>query len=133
MPTNRPNKIELVEAVREFLENRIQPTVEGQVSLHTRIAVNILKMVERELALGPNLEKEEWKRLRALLGEEGTLEELNATLCQKLRCGEMDYRNKELIEHLRLSALGRLSIDNPEYSAYRRSVEKEPGGKPNAH
>ncbi|MBI4768145.1 MAG: hypothetical protein HY787_26705, partial [Deltaproteobacteria bacterium] len=46
MPSNRPHKIELVEAVREFLENRVQPTVEGQVSLHTRIAVNILTIVE---------------------------------------------------------------------------------------
>jgi hypothetical protein len=125
MPTNRPNKNELVEAVREFLENKVQPALEGQISFHTRIAVNMLKIVERELTFGPNLENEEQERLRVLLGREGTLEELNADLCEKLKSGEMDYRNSELVEHLRLSALGKLSIDNPDYSAFKRAVEKQ--------
>jgi hypothetical protein len=123
MPTNRPDKKELVEAVREFLENKVQPAVEGQISFHTRIAVNMLRIVERELALGPELEHRELERLRALLGQEGTLEELNAALCQKVKSGEIDYRSQELITHLRLSALGKLSIDNPEYSAYKRAME----------
>ncbi len=127
MPTNRPNKNELVEAVREFLENKVQPALEGQLSFHTRIAVNMLKIVERELTLGPNLENEEQERLRALLGQDGTVEDLNAVLCEKLNNGEMDYRNSELIEHLRLSALGKLSIDNPDYSAFKRAVEKQDG------
>ena len=125
MSTNRPNKKELVEAVREFLENKLQPAVEGQISLHTRIAVNMLKIVERELTLGPDLDQRELERLHALLDQEGTLEDLNAVLCQKLKSGEIDYRNKKLIEHLRLTSLGKLSIDNPEYSAYKRAVEKQ--------
>jgi hypothetical protein len=127
MPTNRPDKKELVEAVREFLENKVQTAVEGQISFHTRIAVNMLKIVERELTLGPNLENEERERLHALLDREGTLEELNVVLCEKLKSGEMDYRNDELVEHLRLTALGKLSIDNPDYSAFKRAVEKKEG------
>ena len=124
MPTNRPNMQELVEAVREFLEEKIQPAIDGQISFHTRIAVNMLKTVERELALGPTLNQEEVARLNKILGQEGTLAELNDMLCEKLKSGEIDYQDPALIEHLRSSALGKLSIDNPEYSAYKRAIEE---------
>ena len=51
MPTDRPTVPELVEAVREFMENEVQPNLEGSVAFHTRVAVNVLRIVERELAL----------------------------------------------------------------------------------
>ena len=125
MPTNRPNMQELVEAVREFLEDKIQPAIDGQISFHTRIAINMLKTVERELEIGPKLNQEELERLSKILGRKGTLEELNAELCEKLKSGELDYQNKALVDHLRLVALGKLSIDNPEYSAYKRATEAQ--------
>jgi hypothetical protein len=125
MPTNRPNMQELVEAVREFLEDKIQPAIDGQISFHTRIAINMLKTVERELEIGPKLNQEELDRLSKILGREGTLAELNAELCEKLKSGELDYQNQVLIDHLRLGALGKLSIDNPEYSAYKRTTEAQ--------
>ena len=124
MPTNRPNIKELVEAVREFLENKIQPAMDGQLSLHARIAVNMLKIVERELSLGPGLEEQELERLKSILKQDGTLAELNATLCEKLKNKEINYQDKNLVSHLRLSALGKLAIDNPNYSAYKRAMEK---------
>jgi len=123
MSTNRPNAQELVESVREFLEDKVQPALGEQLSFHTRIAINILKIVERELELGPKLNREEIERLGQILGQEGGLEELNAALCEKLKNGEIDYQNQEVIEHLRLSTMGKLSIDNPEYSAYKRAME----------
>lgn len=128
MPTNRPTKKELVEAVREFLENQIQPSIEGQAAFHTRIAINVLKIVERELEYGPILDAEEHERLCRLLDQDGNLEDLNANLCQKLRDGSIDYTNDALIEHLRRTTMGKLSIDNPEYSAYKRAIgDPEPG------
>ena len=125
MPTNRPNMQVLVEAVREFLEDKIQPAIDGQISFHTRIAINMLKTVERELEIGPKLNQEELERLSKILGRKGTLEELNGELCEKLKSGELDYQNKALVDHLRLVALGKLSIDNPEYSAYKRATEAQ--------
>jgi hypothetical protein len=47
-----PSAAALVEAVREFLERDVLPATEGRVQFHTRVAVNVLGMVERELALG---------------------------------------------------------------------------------
>ena len=117
---------ELVEAVREFLEDKVQPAIDGQIAFHTRIAINALKTVERELALGPALNQEEAERLKQILGRDGSLVELNTELCEKLKSGEIDYQNQTLAEHLRLSALGKLSIDNPEYSAYKRAMEEQP-------
>jgi len=118
---------ELVEAVREFLEDKIQPAIDGQVSFHTRIVINMLKIVERELDLGPKLNQEETERLQQILGQKGSLEDLNAAFCQKLKSGEMDYQSQELTEHLQKSVLGKLSIDNPEYSAYKRATEGQEG------
>ena len=84
----------------------------------------MLKIVERELDLGPMLNQEETERLKQILGYEGSLEDLNAALCEKLKSGEMDYQSDELIDHLQKSALGKLSIDNPEYAAYKRALEE---------
>ena len=47
---DRPTARELVEAVREFLERDVMPATEGRVQFHTRVAINALGMVERELA-----------------------------------------------------------------------------------
>jgi len=46
---DRPNAIELVQAVREFLERDVMTATEGRVQFHTRVAINALGMVEREL------------------------------------------------------------------------------------
>ena len=80
MAANRPTKQDLVEAVREFLEKRIQPSLEGESSFHTRIAVNILKIIEREFEHGPGLDAEEHERLHRLLERDASLAELNSEL-----------------------------------------------------
>lgn len=51
-PHDAPSIAELVEAVREFLERDVMAATESRVQFHTRVAVNVLRMVERELALG---------------------------------------------------------------------------------
>ena len=124
MPTNRPNIKELVEAVREFIENKVQPEIQGKTAFHSRIAVNALKIVERELEHGVRLNREEQARLVKILGQEGDLQDLNNRLCQALQEGDMDYNDPELLSHLRLTAIGKLSIDNPKYSAYQRAIQE---------
>ena len=39
--------------MREWLERDVMPAVDGRLQFHTRVAVNVLAIVERELALGP--------------------------------------------------------------------------------
>jgi hypothetical protein len=127
MPSNRPTRDELLEAVVEFLENRVMPKLDKHTAFHTRVAVNVLNIVRRELEQGPGLDEEEVKRLRNLLGEDGTLEELNTELCSRIRKGELDHRDPELMEHLFLTTMGKVSVDQPIYSAYQRALEEGDG------
>jgi hypothetical protein len=51
-PHDSPSAAQLVEAVREFLERDVLAATDGRVQFHTRVAINVLRMVERELAVG---------------------------------------------------------------------------------
>lgn len=46
---DRPSAIELVESVREWLEQDVLPAVSGRLVFHTRVAMNSLDIVKREL------------------------------------------------------------------------------------
>jgi hypothetical protein len=125
MPSNRPTRDELLEAVVEFLEKRVMPKLDKHTAFHTRVAVNALNIVRRELDLGPGLDAEELDRLKNLLGRDGALEELNAELCSRIHQGDLDHTNSELMEHLFLTTMGKVSVDQPIYSAYRRALEEK--------
>jgi hypothetical protein len=68
MTQDRPTAAELVGAVREFLERDVMAATDGRVQFHTRVAINALGMVERELVDGPVFEAMERDRAEALLG-----------------------------------------------------------------
>ena len=127
MPSNRPTRDELLEAVVEFLEKRVMPKLDKHTAFHTRVAANVLNIVRRELELGPGLDAEELDRLKNLLGRDGTLEELNAELCNRIHKGDLDHTNPELMEHLFRTTVGKVSVDQPIYSAYRRALDKKEG------
>jgi hypothetical protein len=125
MPSNRPTPDELLEAVVEFLEKRIMPKMDKHTAFHTRVAANVLNIVRRELEHGPGLDADELARLRDLLGRDGTLEELNAELCDRIHKGDLDHRNPDLMKHLFLTTMGKVSVDQPIYSGYQRALKEE--------
>ena len=124
MPTNRPTREELLEAVAEFLEKRVMPKLDKHTAFHTRVAANVLNIVRRELELGPGLDAEELDRLKNLLGQDGTLEELNTELCNRIHQGNLNHTNPELMEHLYRTTMGKVSVDQPTYSAYQRALKE---------
>jgi hypothetical protein len=119
---DRPTLIELVGAVRDFVERQAMPKLEGRVGFHARVATNALAIVERQLRQGPEAEAAERERLRALLGRDGTLEEQNRELCERIRSGELGLDTPGLGEHLRATTLAKLSVDQPKYSGYLRAL-----------
>lgn len=125
MPTDRPHVNELVEAVREFLEREVQPALEGSLNFHTRVAVNVLRIVERELGSGEKLRADERARLVALLGREGDLDNLSQSLIDGIRAGELDMDTPGLTDHLRATVLDKLAIDNPRYKSYQRALAEQ--------
>ena len=50
-PHDVPDLAGLVEAVREFLEGDVAAATTGRVHFHARVATNVLRIVERELAV----------------------------------------------------------------------------------
>lgn len=114
-----PSAKELVEAVRGFLETKAMVELKGHSAFHARVAANVLAIVARELDLAPAAGEAEKHRLIALLGEDGTLEELNHRLCREIREGRIGLQTEGLLDHLKQTTLAKISIDQPKYKAYQ--------------
>src|SRR5438093_6960524 len=97
---DRPTVDELIVAVREFLERDVMAATEGRVQFHTRVAVNVLGAVSRELTDGPAADATERAFLRDILGHDGDLRALNAELAARIRDGSLDDRRAEILTHL---------------------------------
>jgi len=67
---DRPTFRELLEAVEHFLERDVVPALAGPKQYHARVAANVMRILARELELGPASSKAEWQRLDSLLGAE---------------------------------------------------------------
>ncbi|MGH6996850.1 MAG: DUF6285 domain-containing protein, partial [Phenylobacterium sp.] len=65
---------------------------------------------------GPAAEAAAVERLAALLGRDGTLSELNADLCARLRAGDMDAATPGLLAALRANITEQIAIDQPSYA-----------------
>jgi aminoglycoside phosphotransferase (APT) family kinase protein len=53
VPYGRPTARELLEAVREFLTDKVMASDDGALAYHGRVAANVIAIVERELAHPP--------------------------------------------------------------------------------
>lgn len=110
---NRPTATELADAVRTFLEKEIGPALEDpRLRFRTLVAANALSILERDLALGPELLREEVELLSKLLGTPGDAASLNAELCQRIRRGEPPAGT---LPTLRRIAELKLRIASPKY------------------
>ena len=105
----RPTSEELVEAVREFLEHDVMDATEGRIQFHTRVAVNVLGMVQREIELGPAQEAAHRERLDALGFES------DAELAAAIRRGDIDDRYDEIKAAVAATVRDKLKVANPKY------------------
>lgn len=121
---DQPSAIELVTAVREFIEKHAMPELTGRTAFHARVAANALAIVIRELEQAPAANADELARLEQMLGERGTLNELNRELCRRLRGNEMSASDPALATHLKLSTLAKVAIDQPTYSGLIHSTHR---------
>jgi hypothetical protein len=102
-----PTNLELIYALRTFLEEDVMPGTEGRLNFMARVAGNVAAMVEREAVLGPAREARQKVRLAELgMGDE-------AELAAAVRGGELDRRRDELIDLLLDDVLEKLSIGGP--------------------
>jgi hypothetical protein len=106
-----PSTGELVEAVREWLQSDVLAASDGRLQYHTRVAINVLSIVERELALGATHEAAHLDRLRTL----GVADD--AALAAAIRSGELDDRLPEVRALVWQSVRDKLAVANPRYLA----------------
>jgi hypothetical protein len=83
-PHDRPTASELIESVREWLERDVAPAVDGRLAFHTRVAINSLDIVLRELAAGDEMQV----RHAAALASLGVTSD--SDLAARIRGGEFD-------------------------------------------
>jgi hypothetical protein len=126
---DRPNKVELLEAIRHFLAEELLPELEGVRRFHTRVAVNALGILARELDLEGDSLARRHEALAELLGEsapgpadpEGlsrAVDDLERRLVERIRGGDADgdpFRD-QVLRYLALSVRERLAVNNPRYS-----------------
>ena len=123
MSGQRPTAQELVAAVRGFLEQEVAGQLTGATAFNLRIAVNVLAIVERELAAEDD-STAATARLGALLGADPGLGRaaLEEKFVAALQSGVLGLASPGLLAHLRADAVRQLGIDNPRYGSYRRET-----------
>jgi aminoglycoside phosphotransferase (APT) family kinase protein len=107
----RPTAAELLDAARGFLTDTVMGATRGHVSFHTRVAANVLGIVERQLVLGPAQEARFRDGLRRL-GASSASE-----LCRAIRGGGLDHRQDDLWTFVASSVRDRLAVANPKHLA----------------
>lgn len=119
---DEPTPIELTKAVADFLRNDITPLISGHQAFKLRVAINILDLVTRQLTREAGSDAAEVERLRALLGMDGSVTELNRALADRIAKGELDLATPGLAEHLWATTLDKLAVDQPNYASYKREL-----------
>ena len=117
---DQPSILELVTAVRDFLEQRAMPELKGHTAFHARVAANALGIVARELEQGGPSADAERERLAKLLGHDGSLMDLNRELCGRIRDGVIGLDTPGLSEHMTITTREKVAIDQPNYGGLRR-------------
>ena len=126
---DRPTAIELLTAVREFLEQDVLPGLDGRKRFHALVAANVLAVVARELADEETSLVAEWQRLRQLIGLDETVpparldglraavRELTQRLCDRIRAGDADGGafGAAVRAHVRMTVVEKLRVANPKY------------------
>ncbi|PPQ19375.1 hypothetical protein GA0061098_1001710 [Bradyrhizobium shewense] len=122
---DEPTPIELTKSVADFLRNDITPLISGHQAFKLRVAVNILDLVTRQLTREEGSDAAEVVRLRALLGMDGSVTELNHALAERIANDEVDLATPGLAEHLWATTMDKLAVDQPNYASYKRELGRD--------
>ena len=124
---DRPTAEELVDAVRGYLEDEVLPDLrDDRRRFRALVAINALRILERELRMEESLLQREAIALSALLGERPhsggevasyallreRVAELNFRLAHAIREGDVPAGT---LAHLRATAADKLRVASPRY------------------
>lgn len=123
---DRPSTKEFIRGIYNFLESDVAPVLQEPLKFHTRVAANLLKIIEREFDLEADHLSSEIKGLWKLLSKSpasitssekmrAQILELNEELCERIRAGEADngpWANL-IMNHVKKTLVQKLEIANP--------------------
>jgi Domain of unknown function (DUF6285) len=95
-----PSQAALLAVALQYLESELLPTLEGEHRFKTRLAINALRIVQRESSLG----------LEQAFKANDALE-----LADKIRSGEISIKDPALQAQLKQSLQSALAINNPKW------------------
>ena len=104
-----PSTGQLVEAVREWMERDVMTGTTGRLQFHTRVAINALSIVEREMKSGRGQSRRHQERLATL----GVAHD--AELADAIRSGRLDDRIDDVAQVVRASVVDKVAVANPAY------------------
>ena len=108
---------DLLLAVRAWNKSRLQEEQDEHRLFEARVANNAMGIVARELAFGHTLNSQAMARMEALGAT-------NEELAQGLRQRSLLFSDDRLWDHLRLSAIEQLWIDQPRYAGLTAALAK---------
>lgn len=120
---DQPSVLELVQAVKNFVDETAAPNLSGHAAFHARVASNALATILRDLECRPNAEREERARLITLLkaSPEQSTTTLNHELSDQIRSGLMTRETPGLLAHLKATTIAQVEIDQPRYSGLKQA------------
>ena len=108
-PHDRPTAAELLEALHEWMERDLLPGVDGRLQFHTRVAINMIDIVRRELELGPHQEVQHQEFLASFGMND------DAELAAAIREGAFDANLVDVLNRLRPVVEDKVRVANPRY------------------
>ncbi len=108
-PHDRPTASELLESIREWLERDVLSAVEGRLQFHTRVAINSMNIVLRELELGNDQESRHMEVLSQLSVSS------DAELAERIRNGDYDSSLLDVLQVLKPVVEDKVRVANPTY------------------
>ena len=123
--TQHPAATELLASVSSFLRDELLPSLRGAYAFNLRVSINAIELVRREIERGADTAARERSRLAGLLGGDSGLDAMRSALCRKIASGEFTLEQSSLREHLRATAMERMAIDQPSYSAYLAGMARD--------
>ena len=121
---DRPTSSELSDAVKEFLESEILPTIsDARLKFRVLVAMNALSMMSRQVNFEESQVQTEFSSLNSLLGKDlpspdsfsslkAMTVKLNTELSSRIRLGDVP---ENVFAHLEEVTKAKLAITNPAY------------------
>lgn len=122
---DRPTASELLDIIAETLREQVMPATHPGARHAVRVAANLCRILERELALGSDADARERERLAGLLGVSSDgrgAAELSSELIDRIERGDTDLEQRAwpvAVANVR----EKLAIAKPDYDAHDARAE----------